>query len=206
MTALMAIFSIEQGAHLGGIGPMTSCGSRFVAFEHTRDALRRRRHDRQPIAELLSQNQSFAASQLSSTSMRGEVRFMELNLRFANCNQTRRSDFFVPVFLLPPCGEGLRKGVFCNVFKIAWITPSLLCSTSLFQNRRTENPEHEARRLFRRHIATAQHAARHRVRSPISFPSKQNLRCNFLSVAGGEICNRRSATSEADARVVSQLQ
>ena len=30
MTALTAIFSIEQGAHLGGIGPIISCGSRFV--------------------------------------------------------------------------------------------------------------------------------------------------------------------------------
>ena len=31
MTALMAIFSMEQGAHLGGIGPITSAGSRLVA-------------------------------------------------------------------------------------------------------------------------------------------------------------------------------
>ena len=43
----------SHGAHFGGIGPMTSCGSRVVAVEHSLDALRRRRHDGQAVTQLL---------------------------------------------------------------------------------------------------------------------------------------------------------
>src|SRR5215472_2005468 len=75
MTALMAIFSMVAGAHLGGIGPMTSCGSRFVppSIFSTRSGVGGTIGN--PSLNFSRQNQSLAASQLSSTSMMGEVRF-----------------------------------------------------------------------------------------------------------------------------------
>ena len=76
MTALIAIFSIEQGAHLGGIGPIISCGSRVVAssIRATRSAVGGTIGN--PSLSFSLQNQSLTASQLSSTSMRFEVRFI----------------------------------------------------------------------------------------------------------------------------------
>ena len=74
MTALIAIFSIEHGAHFGGIGPMISCGSRAVApsIRETRSAVGGTIG--KPSLSFSLQNQSLTASQLSSTSMRFEVR------------------------------------------------------------------------------------------------------------------------------------
>src|SRR6185503_19356589 len=76
ISALMAIFSIEQGAHLGGIGPMTSAGSRVVApsIFSTRSAVGGTIG--KPSLSFSFKNQSLTASQLSSTSIRFEVRFI----------------------------------------------------------------------------------------------------------------------------------
>src|SRR5712692_5067920 len=80
ITALIAIFSIVAGAHLGGIGPMTSCGSRFVppSILSTRSGVGGTIGS--PSLSFSRQNQSLAASQLSSTSMMGEVKFVILRV------------------------------------------------------------------------------------------------------------------------------
>src|SRR5512141_1687173 len=76
MTALIAIFSIEQGAHFGGIGPITSAGSRVVAASifSTRSAVGGTIG--KPSLSFSFKNQSLTASQLSSTSIKFEVRFI----------------------------------------------------------------------------------------------------------------------------------
>src|ERR1044071_1117165 len=75
LTALIAIFSTVAGAHLGGMDPMTSCGSRFVpaSIRATRSGVGGTIGS--PSLSFSRQNQSLAASHESSTSMRGEVSF-----------------------------------------------------------------------------------------------------------------------------------
>src|SRR4030095_1050964 len=85
MTALMAIFSIEQGAHLGGIGPITSAGSRVVAASifSTRSIVGGTMG--KPSRSFYFKNQSLTSSQLSSTSITFEVRFIQnVDSRFLN--------------------------------------------------------------------------------------------------------------------------
>src|SRR6185295_11718367 len=76
ITALTAIFSIVHGAHFGGIGPITSCGSRAIApsIFSTRAAVGGTMG--KPSLSFSFKNQSLTASQLSSTSIRFEVRFI----------------------------------------------------------------------------------------------------------------------------------
>src|SRR5688572_11211525 len=90
ITALTAIFSIEHGAHLGGIGPMISCGSRLVpaSIRSTRSGVGGTIG--KPSLSFWLQNQSLTASQLSSTSMRGEVRFMYENSDDCSDTESRR--------------------------------------------------------------------------------------------------------------------
>src|SRR5689334_3348513 len=85
MTALIAIFSIEHGAHLGGITPITSCGSRLAAasMRSTRSGVGGTIG--RPSLSFSLRNQSLTASQLSSTSIRLDAKvdmenFSEQNL------------------------------------------------------------------------------------------------------------------------------
>src|SRR5436853_6247373 len=75
ITALIAIFSIVAGAHLGGMTPITSSGSRLVpsSILPTRSGVGGTIG--KPSLSFSLQNQSLAASKLSSTSMLLEVRF-----------------------------------------------------------------------------------------------------------------------------------
>src|ERR1044071_4447293 len=74
MTALMAIFSIEHGAHLGGITPITSCGSRLLAasMRSTRSGVGGTIGS--PSLSFSLRNQSLTSSQLSSTSIRWDAK------------------------------------------------------------------------------------------------------------------------------------
>src|SRR5262245_42890669 len=142
MTALIAIFSIEQGAHFGGIVPITSAGSRRVAVSILSTRSTVGGTIGKPSLSFSLQNQSLTASQLFSTSMRFEVRFI-MNVGSYGLRFTIYHDRVVPplsIFFLPPCREGLRKGELFNVSNILATTPSTFFKTSLFQNRRTMNP------------------------------------------------------------------
>src|SRR5262245_12647828 len=106
MTALMAIFSIVAGAHLGGIGPMTSCGSRFVppSIFSTRSGVGGTIGN--PSLNFSRQNQSLAASQLSSTSMIGEVRFIrKINSRKSISDDLNQDTSFAPSASFPLAGK-----------------------------------------------------------------------------------------------------
>src|SRR5690348_2423744 len=74
IAALMAIFSMEHGAHLGGITPITSCGSRLVAasMRSTRSGVGGTMGS--PSLSFSLRNQSLTASQLSSTSIRFDAK------------------------------------------------------------------------------------------------------------------------------------
>jgi hypothetical protein len=74
MTALIAIFSIEHGAHFGGITPTISCASRRVAANMRSTRAGVGGTIGKPSLSFSWQNQSLTASQLSSTSIKGEVR------------------------------------------------------------------------------------------------------------------------------------
>src|SRR5262245_44919211 len=79
MTALIAIFSTVAGAHFGGIEPITSCGSRLVpsSILSTRSAVGGTMG--KPSLSFSRQNQSLAASRLSSTSIMLELKvFIEI--------------------------------------------------------------------------------------------------------------------------------
>src|SRR5215467_14539084 len=106
MTALMAIFSIVAGAHLGGIGPMTSCGSRFVpaSIFSTRSGVGGTIG--KPSLSFSRKNQSLAASQLSSTSMMGEVKFIrKINAGKSISDDVNQDSSFAPSASFPLAGK-----------------------------------------------------------------------------------------------------